>query len=165
MTDEGEGLLAPDRTRLLEHWRSEYPGPGGQEFGWYGLDTAPEHAEAVVGLAGQLEMKALVSGDVAADRIAPWKLPMRGRIYVSGPIDLSDEGFAPASLQEANLATCIPRDPTPWRIVPPGKEDAGSGDLPIADAVIVYWDLLLSGDQDSDEAAYQVSRLFTGGRR
>lgn len=159
--DRGEGLFAVDRARLLEHWRHEYPGPSGQEFGWYGLDTATEHVEAVVGLAAQLEVQALVSGDVAADRIAPWKHPMRGRVYLSGPIDLADDGFVPAPLAEANLIVCIPRDPTLWNLVPPIANGAGSEDLPVADTAIVYWDLLMSGDQDSDEAAQQVSRLLT----
>lgn len=165
VTDEGEGLFAPDPAGLLEHWRNEYPGPGGQEFGWYGLDTATEHVEAVVKVAEQLEVQALVSGDVAADRIAPWKLPMRGRVYVSGPIDLSDDGFVPAPLEEANLVVCVPRDPTLWRLVPSIENYPGSDNLPIADAAIVYWDLLMSGDQDSDEAAQQVSRLLTRDQR
>lgn len=164
--DMGDGLFASDRAQLLDHWRNEYPGPGGQEFGWYGLDTATEHAEAVVGLATQLEIHTLVSGDVAADKIAPWKLPMQGRVYVSGPIDLADEGFVPAPLDEANLVTCVPRDPTLWRLVSAIENYSGFGaDLPIADAAIVYWDLLMSGDQDSEEAAQHVSRLLTGDQR
>lgn len=165
VTDRGEGLFATDRARLLEHWQSEYPGPGGQEFGWYGLDTATEHVEAVVALAAQLEVHALVGGDVAADRIAPWKHPMRGRVYLSGPIDLTDDGFVPAPLEEANLIACIPRDPTLWQLASSIANGAKSNDLPIADAAIVYWDLAMSDDQDSDEAAQQVSRLLTDDQR
>ena len=41
---------------------------------------------------------------------------MHGRVYVSGPIDLADDGFVPVPLQEANLVTCVPRDPTLWRL-------------------------------------------------
>lgn len=164
VTDEGKGLLAPDRARLLEHWRSEYAGPGGQEFGWYGLDPVTEQVDQVVNIAALLEVPALVSGDVGADRLAPWKLPMRGRVYVAGPIDLSDDGFVPAPLGEATLITCVPRDPTLWRLAPHVEEAEGSDGFPIADAAIVHWDLLMSGDQDSGEAAQQVSRLLTGGR-
>ncbi|TGD38306.1 type IV toxin-antitoxin system AbiEi family antitoxin [Brevibacterium aurantiacum] len=163
--DMGDGLFAPDRAQLLDRWRNEYPGPGGQEFGWYGLDAATKHVEAVVGLATQLEIHTLVSGDVAADKIAPWKLPMQGRVYVTEPIDLADEGFVPVPLDEANLVTCVPRDPTLWRLAPSQENYSESDDLPIADAAIVYWDLLMGGDQDSEEAAQQVSRLLTGDQR
>ena len=162
VTDDGDGLLAPDRAQLMEHWLSEYPGPGGQEFGWYGLDNATEHVETVIGLARQLEIQALVSGDIGADKIAPWKLPMHGRVYVSGPIDLADDGFVPVPLQEANLVTCVPRDPTLWRLASSVETERKPDDLPIADAAIVYWDLLMSGDQDSDEAAQHISQLLTG---
>lgn len=165
VTDEGSGLFAPDRTSLLEHWVHEYPGPGGQEFGWYGLDTALENVTAAVNFAAELDIQTLVSGDAAADRIAPWKLPMRGRIYASGLIDLADNGFAPAPLDEANLVICIPRDPTLWRLSARPEVEHDSDEPIIADAAIVYWDLLMSGDQDSEEAAQQLSRLFTGEHR
>lgn len=162
VADEGSGLFAPDRARLLQHWLNEYPGPGGHEFGWYGLDTALENVTNAVSLAGELEIQTLVSGDVAADRIAPWKLPKRGRVYASGPVDLTDEGFVPVPLEEANLVVCLPRDPTLWCL--PVHTGAGehSDDPNVADAAIVYWDLLMSGDQDSEEAAQHVGRLLTG---
>lgn len=165
VVDKGEGLFAPDRAHVLEHWSGEYPGPGGQEFGWYGLDPAPTMVHQVVNISARLEEHALVSGDVAADMIAPWKRPMSGRVYVSSPIDLEGDGFVPAPLEEANLVTCVPRDPTLWRLVPPVESSAGTDDLPIADAAVVYWDLLMSRDQDSNEAAVQVSRLLIEDQR
>ncbi|MDN5896628.1 MAG: type IV toxin-antitoxin system AbiEi family antitoxin [Nocardioides sp.] len=164
VADEGAGLCAQDRARLLSHWRHEYPGPGGQEFGWYGLDPVTDLVDRAVEVARLLDVENLVSGDVAADQIAPWKLPARGRIYISGPVDLADDGFVPAPLEEANLVTCIPRDPTLWRLSHSVSTTAGTTDLAVADAAIVYWDLLMSGDQDSEEAALQISQLLLGGR-
>lgn len=163
--DEGAGLFAPDRAQLLEHWASEYPGPGGQEFGWYGLSPTAEQVEQVASIAAQLEVQAVVSGVVAADSVAPWKLPTHWRVYVSGPIDLADDGFVPAPLDEASLVVCFPRDPTLWRLATPTMADASSDDLLLADAAIIYWDLLMSGGQDSEEAAQQVSRILTGEQR
>lgn len=162
VTDEGEGLMAADRAKLLEHWRNEYTGPGGQEFGWYSLDPVAEQVERVIDLVTLLEVEALVSGDIAADRLAPWKLPSRGRVYVTGPVDLGGDGFVAVPAEEASLVTCVPRDPSLWRLAPTTDAAAGSDDLPIADAAIVYWDLLMSTDPDSDEAADQVAALLTG---
>lgn len=162
VTDEGEGLMAVDRAKLLEHWRNEYTGPGGQEFGWYSLDPVAGQVGRVIGLVTLLEVKALVSGDIAADRLVPWKLPSRGRVYVTGPVDLGGDGFVAVPVEEASLVTCVPRDPSLWRLAPPTEAMAGSDSLPIADAAIVYWDLLMSTDPDSDEAADQVAALLTG---
>lgn len=161
VTDEGEGLVAVDRAKLLERWRNEYAGPGGQEFGWYSLDPVNEQVEGVVDLVALLEVKALVSGDIAADRLAPWKLPSRGRVYLTGPVDLGGDGFVAVPVEEASLVTCVPRDASLWLLAPPTEAEAGSDDLPIADAAIVYWDLLMSTDPDRDEAADQVATLLT----
>ncbi|MBP1054709.1 hypothetical protein J6397_31785 [Rhodococcus qingshengii] len=165
VTDEGEGLMAVDRAKLLEHWRNEYTGPGGQEFGWYSLDPVAEQVERVIDLVTLLDVKALVSGDIAADRLAPWKLPSRGQVYVTGPVDLGGDGFVAVPVEEASLVTCVPRDPSLWWLAPPTEEAAGSDGLPIADAAIVYWDLLTSTDPDSEEAAAQVAALLIGGPR
>src|SRR5699024_12554610 len=113
-------------------------------------------------LARQLEMQALVSGDSGADKIAPWKLSVHGSVYVSGPIDLADDRFVPVPLQEANLVTCVPRDPPLWRLASPVETERQPDDLPLADAAIVDCDLLMSGDQDSDEAAQHISQHLTG---
>lgn len=162
VADEGEGLMAVDRAKLLEHWRNEYTGPGGQEFGWYSLDPVAEQVERAIDLVALLDVKALVSGDIAADQLAPWKLPSRGQVYVAGPVDLGGDGFVAVPVEEASLVTCVPRDPTLWWLAPPTETTPSSDGLPIADAAIVYWDLLTSTDLDSDEAADQVAALLTG---
>lgn len=164
VTDCGEGLVATDRARLLEHWRNEYTGPGGQAFGWYSLGPVAEQVSKAVEVAKFLDLSPLVSGDIAADRIAPWKLPVRGRVYVDGPVDLADEGLVPAPLEEATLITCIPRDPTLHRLVDLRPGTAEPEDLPIADPAIVYWDLVHTTDTDSGEAAARLATVMTGGK-
>lgn len=164
VTDQGKGLIATDKRALLEHWLNDYTGPGGQEFGWYSLDTASEQTMKSVALANLLNVAPLISGDVAADHIAPWKLPSRGRVYVSGPIDLTGEGFVPAPVDEATLITCVPRDTTLWRLTANGTvTGAGSNHSVLADAAIVYWDVLAGGDPDSVEAADRLAEHIIGG--
>lgn len=153
------GLIARDRTALLEHWLGTYEGAGGQEFGWYSLAPIVEQTLRAVDVAELLEAHPLISGDVAADRLAPWKLPTRGRIYVESPIDLGGDGFVPSPLDEATLITCIPRDPTLFRL-----SDMGPGspheEQRLADAATVCWDVSNSGDIDSDQAAEHLKELI-----
>ena len=122
VTDCGEGLVATDRARLLEHWRNEYTGPGGQAFGWYSLDPVAEQVSKAVEVAKFLDISPLVSGDIAADRIAPWKLPVRGRVYVDGPVDLADEGLVPAPSRRPRSSPASRATPlfTGWSICDPG---------------------------------------------
>ncbi|MFJ6419033.1 hypothetical protein [Paeniglutamicibacter sp. NPDC091659] len=159
VADGGRGLTAVDKEALLGHWVEEYSGPGGQEFGWYSLDPIVEQTLKAAKAAELCDASPLVSGDVAADRLAPWKLPSRGRIYVNRPIDLGDDGFVPAPVEEATLITCIPRDPTLWRLAH-AMPSPGSGASALADAVMVYWDVLASGDMDSVEAAGHLKELI-----
>jgi hypothetical protein len=156
VTDHGAGLITTNRPQLLEHWREEYPGPGGHEFGWYGLDPVTEQVSRATEASGRLGARPLVSGDVAADRISPWKVPARGRLYVESPVDLSEDGFVPAPLEEASLVTCVPRDPSLWRLL-----DLTPAEDETADAALVYWELATSADLDSDAAAARLAAFIT----
>ena len=100
----------------------------------------------------------LIGGDVAADRIAPWKMPGKGLIYIKSPVDLVDDGFVPAPVNEATLITRIPRDPSLWKVAGAvGYRDLGD-EFRNADDVLVYWDVLHGNDTDSAEAAAQLAR-------
>lgn len=164
-TDHGSGLIAADRRGLLEHWLHEYPGPGGQEFGWYSLEPITEQTAKAVEVATLLDLRPLVSGDVAADRLAPWKLPARGCIYINGPIDLAGDGFVPAPVKESTLITCVPRDPSIWQLDDLRPEPDRPGEMALVDPVIVYWEMVNSADFDSEEAADHLAALIMGGRR
>jgi hypothetical protein len=157
--DSGGGLSAVNKEMLLGHWMEDYTGPGGQEFGWYSLEPIVEQTLEAAKVAELFDAYPLISGDIAADRLAPWKLPSRGRIYVNSPIDLGGDGFVPAPVDEATLIMCIPRDPTLWRLtdLTPSEDLRASA---LADAAIVYWDVLASGDIDSVEAASHLKELI-----
>lgn len=157
--DIGNGLSAVNKGTLLGHWLGDYTGPGGLAFGWYSLDSIVEQTLKAAKVAELFDVSPLISGDVAADRLAPWKLPSRGRIYVNSPIDLGGDGFVPAPVDEATLITCVPRDPTLWRLTNTAlSQDSGASAL--ADAAIIYWDVLASGDIDSAEAAGHLKELI-----
>lgn len=156
-----QGVMVHDPKALLEHWVREYTGPGGQEFGWYSIDSVVEQTVKAAEVASLLEAQPLISGDVAADRLAPWKLPARGRIYIDIPVDLAGDGFVAAPLDEATLITCTPLDPTLWRLTDLGASP-GHDNVKLADPAIVYWDVHNSDDIDSLEAAHHLGAFITG---
>lgn len=153
VTESDDGFIASDRAAVLDHWLSDYIGPGGQEFGWYSLSPIVEQTLKAADAADSAGVRPLISGDVAADRLAPWKLPSRGRIYVTRPIDLGRDGFVPSPVEEATLIICIPQDPTLFCLshMSPGPGTAHEPRA-LADAATVCWDVLHSGDIDADQA-------------
>ena len=159
--DTGSGFVASDKPVLLQKWTADYTGPSGQAFGWYNLDPVVEQTERAAEIAALYEVEPLISGDVAADRLAPWKLPAAGKVYVKSPVDLASDGFMPAPLNEATLVTCIPQDPTIWKLLDIGPGSTGTRS-PLADAAIVYWDVLHGKDVDSTEAASKLAKSITG---
>jgi hypothetical protein len=160
----GSGTEAIDSHLLLEQFITEYPGPGGHEFGWYSLDPPAAQLDQAADVAAHYGTSPLISGDIAADRIAPWRLPTSGRIYVSDPVDLAGDGFTPAPLTEATLVLCVPEDRTLWRTADEAGaafEESPGGQL--ADPVIACWDLLRSSDVDSIAAAEKLAAHILGG--
>lgn len=135
VTTTKEGSAVSDRSALLDSWIQSYPGPGGFETGWYGLNDPVTQARTAQAIAQDQSVTALVGGDVAADVVAPWRLPTTGLLYVDRPVDLSQHGFVPAPLDEANLTLCEPRDPTLWRL-----SHTRTG-WHLADPMTVLWDL------------------------
>lgn len=134
---------------VLIDWVREYPGPGGAAFGWYSLDHVVAQTERVYDIADLSGAQPLISGDVAADELSPWRLPGRGLIYLQSPLDLEDDGFVPASSDEATLVTVVPRDHTLWAIAA-----WQHGNVPRhADSAIIYRDLLHASGSDAPDAA------------
>jgi hypothetical protein len=146
------GWKAKDASRLINRWLETYPGPGGATTYWYSLDSPAEQAKAAVELARDLDSSPLVSGDAAADIISPWRLPITTRLYVREMVDFTDAGFIPTEPQDATLMVTVPDDPTLWTTAGLGK----ARELPVADPLIVLWDVLRSSGPDADEAAARL---------
>lgn len=144
------GWMAKDRPALIDHWLSLYPGPGGAATYWYSLDSVSEQARRAVELASALGAAPLVSGDAAADLLAPWRLPSGAHLYLREAVDFTDAGFSPAGPDEATLTAVIPEDRSLWTVIallPLNRT------LPLADPLIVLWDVLRSRGPDALEAA------------
>lgn len=109
------------RHRLLTWWLAAYPGPGGLSTYWYGLDQPRDHLVAINTLLsasdhhGPTARRVLVSGESAADAIAPWQRPHTAQVYVDGPLPLGRAGFVSVDSPEAaNLIVTLAADPGVW---------------------------------------------------
>lgn len=128
---------------FLEH----YPGPQGVTTSWYSLD--PPARQAAIVQAAHTEV--LISGDVGADAIAPWRVVQRAALYAPTGVDLAALGFAEADSADSTLTVTVPADPTlfatarAWRLAQPTG-------LSTADPAIVAWDVNLNGGVDAAEA-------------
>jgi hypothetical protein len=154
-----EGWFAPDRAALWDTFMSEYPGARGITTYWYGLDPISDQARAVVSSAAGGDVRALRSGDVGADEIAPWRVPSRAVVYAQAGIDLAKLGFAQTSKDRATLEYTVPADHTIWATA---AAWAGDTDAATADPLIAAWDVKRTGGADADEAADRIRDRVLG---
>ncbi|HET9058395.1 MAG TPA: hypothetical protein VFN61_00620 [Acidimicrobiales bacterium] len=146
------GSWRPDKERLLDRYLAEYPGPGGSESHFYSLDEplalarrASEHATGVV-----------ISGDVGADLLVPWRRPDHLVAY-SGPFASLDKrlGATPAhGRHDANVTWRVPEDTSIFYLARPVTIDGT--EVTVADPVHLIWELHALGGDDRLEAAEKL---------
>jgi hypothetical protein len=162
------GASSPRRTwavvdrnwnRLLRHWLSGYPGPGGVTTYWYGLEAPVAQARAALGVL--TDRRVLVSGDVAADLVAPWARPAHATLYTDAGADLSAAGLTPCPAADSTLALTVPEEAELWAFADhwwrvTGQNPAPGG-LPLADPLQIMHDTGNSPSPDNDQAMETLS--------
>lgn len=138
------GWAPVDRSALLAHWVTTYPGPRGVSTWWLGLETPGQQAQAALSVLGP---GARVSGDVAADAAAPWRTPTQAVLYAPQGVDLSAAQLTPAAAEEATTVLVVPADPGVWAALP------DSNGVEVMDGLQVLWDLLHAPGPDAMDAA------------
>lgn len=154
-----DGYAVTDKTKLLELWLEEYPGPQGVSFYWYALDGPRDQAAKAERLAREMDAQPLISGDIAADDIAPWRLPSTASFYLRDSVDLFPAEFSPSDISEATLVTTIPADQTLWPVANWCTPNAR-----LADPLIVLNDLINGVGPDAIDAANHLKEIVTGYR-
>ncbi|WP_146070184.1 hypothetical protein [Cryobacterium sp. Y29] len=150
------GWRATDRLALWEMFMAEYAGPGGITTHWYGLDAVTDQSNAVVAAGASAGVQVLVSGDSAADQLAPWRVPARAVIYATSGIALSKLGFAQTTDAPATLTCTVPADQTIWATAASCSQRTTT---PTVDPVIAAWDVRRTGGPDADEAVQRIRHL------
>jgi len=104
------GWAATDAAGLAQ-WLAEQPPPGRTATTWLGLDDPAPAATSVAHWLAARNVSYALSGDVAADLLAPWARPTRALVYVDQALDLTSLGLTPAPPDAATLELIVPDDP------------------------------------------------------
>lgn len=145
------GWTVTDKATAITWWVDHYPGPGGLASHWYGLDPVVEQAFRVHELLAAKRSRPAVSGDVAADLVAPWRTPAHALVYAEKGADLAAAGLTSASAQDATLTLVLPADGAVWPIGHVGL--TGHGGVARAGALQVLYDLNHASGPDANDAA------------
>lgn len=140
---------AVEPERLWDRFLDTYPGPGGITESWYSLDPIIKQAEDAQATSPDV----LLSGDAAADTIAPWRVPRKALVYAKKGLPLARAKFAEAARDEASLEVVIPADPTIW-----ATAAAWSAHPRTVDPVLAAWDVRRTGGPDAGEAIDRLAR-------
>jgi hypothetical protein len=135
--------------KLWNRFLDTYPGPGGITESWYSLDPIIKQAEDAQATGPDV----LLSGDAAADTIAPWRVPTKALVYAKKGLPLARAKFAEAERDEASLEVVIPADPTIW-----ATAAAWSAHPQTVDPVLAAWDVRRTGGPDAGEAIDRLAR-------
>jgi hypothetical protein len=140
------GWTATD-TAGLTQWLAEQPPPGRTSTTWLGLDAPSPTATTVAHWLTAQSVKYALSGDVAADLLAPWARPTRALVYVDQALDLTSLALTPAPPDAATLELVVPDDPYVLR-------DARQlpSDLVIAHPWRIWADTVARGNTDGADA-------------
>lgn len=111
-----------DRRRLARWLADHYPGTPRAATTWLTLDPPASSTLAAHGLLAAKGVQHAVSGQVAADWLAPWERPQTAWIWSSSLADLSDIGATPVEPQEAMLTLAVAQDPYLLRTARRDKE-------------------------------------------
>ena len=131
----------------LSQWLAEQPPPGRTATTWLGLDDPAPAATSVAHWLTARNVTYALSGDVAADLIAPWARPTRALLYADQALDLTPLGITPAPPDAATLELVVPDDPYVLR-------DARQlpSDLVIAHPWRIWADTAARGNTDAADA-------------
>ena len=149
------GWEVTDRAGATSWWLANYPGPGGIETHWFGVESIGDQAYRAYAVLNRDEhARPVMSGDVVADLVAPWRTPRRATLYAQRGADLSEVGLTPSDASAATLTLVLPQDAGVWPMsrAPVLIELGERGEVARANAFQVLYDLSLSPGPDADEA-------------
>lgn len=101
-----------------------------------------------------------MSGDVAADLFAPWRVGRRAVIYARTGYDLAEVGFSETTSENATLECVVPANPTIWSTA--AAWAAGEGGW-TTDPVLVAWDVQRTGGPDAGDAVNKIRQTVLAG--
>ncbi|SNT25733.1 hypothetical protein [Rhodococcoides kyotonense] len=156
-----DGWSIKDKRRQLDGYLLEYPGPGGASAYWFQLGYSVQQADDATSFIAEMGMSALRTGDAAADKYAPWRLPLTASIYSTEILDFTPAGFTPAGIDEHTLRVTVPEDSTIWKTAAVASSITRRSDL--VDPIVALYDVLRSPGADAAEAADRLRQAIIEG--
>ncbi|MUL78943.1 hypothetical protein FZI94_23185 [Mycobacterium sp. CBMA226] len=156
-------MTADARRNVLRRLASVRTDTGLVETYWYGIDSVVDQVRSVIALGEDLTVPVLAGGEVAADVLAPWRVPAHAQVYAAELLDVSDLDLVVSTAAEATLTVRVPADATIWSTATWWHTSgaAVSVDIPTVDPVVVLEDLSASGDLD-DGAVGRLTDWIVG---
>lgn len=142
------GWRAKEFDLVAREFLDSYPGAGGVERYWYAIEQVPQQVKRV----WAERPEAILSGDFAADLIAPWRMPDLGVFYSNSDLQLQQLGFISTTKDKATVVEIIPADKTILPLVQKRESRL------LADSLLVASDMKRSEGADTPEA---IERLLT----
>lgn len=139
----------------VHEWLSTYPGAGGLKQWWYHLEGIAPQGDIATRALAELGLSGRMSGDSAADRYAPWRLPVQAHVYTPELVDLTPWGFVSASQAEATLVMQVPEDRTLWATADWYQPQGG-----LVDPLIALWDVAHALGSDALDAAEKLAEAI-----
>jgi len=139
------------KDKLIDRFIDDYRGPGGVDRYFYSLRSPSETGWK---LCAKLKpgSRVWISGDVAADYLAPHRRPSYLVVYSLDPrVVLPKEWVEAAGPGDANIRITYPRDESIG--TRPMSVESNGIQLRMADPMQVLWDLHRQGGDDRMEAA------------
>ncbi|NTW42366.1 MAG: hypothetical protein HGA44_21245, partial [Cellulomonadaceae bacterium] len=110
---------------------------------WLTLEDPVPATQSITRLLSDAHVRYAVTGQVAADVIAPWARPTRTTIWTDRLVDLEGAGCTPVPSVEATVTIAVPDDPQALTLT---SERHG---IVVADPWRVWLTLMQDGDVDA----------------
>lgn len=140
------GWSAKSFDLVSEEFLETYPGHGGFEDYWFSETPITAQGRKVL----ESNPDSLISADCAADELAPHRMLRTAMVYLEKQIDFEALGFTNTTRRNATLFEIVPRDTT---IFPVARS---AGNSPLADGLLVAFDLRRSAGPDNIEASFKL---------
>lgn len=146
-----------DPRRALSQWlRENYPPPVRAATTWMTLESPVDTAMSASALLDDRGIRHAVSGQVAADWLAPWARPEVALVWTEAATDLTPAGATPVVRADANLILAVPADPHLLRRLHTVQDRP-----PVLAPWRVWLDLITTGG-DTQSADILAERLLSG---
>ena len=139
-----------DRPALLDSLLTSYADTGRYTSWLYSLDSPQQTCERIVAVGKSLQIDTVISGDVAADRLVPWRVPTYTTVYTGDHrLAVHLEMTSAQGSDDANVELIVPGDTSVLRV---RHEDEPT----LAHPTQVILDLQRLGGTDRHEAAERI---------